>query len=98
MMAVAALPIAQIWEYKDLWIFDLEWTYLFTLNSNYIMRNTDLEDIEMWIKIAEKNINNLRYVDNMILKVENEQDWRNLLIKVKEDNSKIVLLNDYVKR
>ena len=49
------------------------------------MRNTGLEETQVGIKIAGRNINNLRYVDDTIIMVESEEELKNLLIKVKEE-------------
>ena len=48
------------------------------------MRNAGLEEAQAEIKIARKNINNLRYVDDMILMAESEEELKSLLMKVKE--------------
>ena len=52
------------------------------------MRNTGLNEAETGIKIAGRNINNLRYADDTILMAESEEESKSLLIKVKEDNEK----------
>ena len=48
--------------------------YLFNLYAEYIMRNAGLEEAQAGIKIAERNINNLRYADNTTLMAESEED------------------------
>ena len=53
------------------------------------MRNAGLEEAQAGIKIARKNINNLRYADNTILMVENEEELKSLLMKVKEESEKV---------
>ena len=53
------------------------------------MRNAVLEEAQAGIKIARKNINNLRYADNTILMVENEEELKSLLMKVKEESEKV---------
>ena len=58
---------------------------LFNLYAEYIMRNTGLEEAEAGIKIAGRNINNLRYADDTTLMVESEEELKCLLIKVKEE-------------
>ena len=50
------------------------------------MRNSGLEEAQAGIKIARRNINNLRYADDTTLKAENEEELKNLLMKVKEEN------------
>ena len=57
------------------------------LNSQYIMRNTSLNEAQARIKIARKNINNLRYVDNTTLMAESKE-LKSLLMKVKEESKK----------
>ena len=57
---------------------------LFNLYAEYIMRNTGLEEAQAGIKIAKRNINNLRYVDNTTLMAESEEELKNLLMKMKE--------------
>ena len=52
------------------------------------MRNAGLEDTQPGIKIAERNINNLRYADNTTLMAESEEELKSLLMKVKEENEK----------
>ena len=55
------------------------------------MRNTGLEEAQAGIKIAGRNINNLRYVDDTTLKAESEEELRSLLMKVKEESEKVGL-------
>ena len=55
------------------------------------MRNTGLKEIQAGIKIARKNINNLRYADDTTLTAESEEELRNLLMKVKEESEKVGL-------
>ena len=55
------------------------------------MRNAGLEETQAGIKIAGRNINNLRYADNTTLMAENEEDLKSLLMKVKEESEKIGL-------
>ena len=50
------------------------------------MRNAGLEEAEAGIKIAGRNINNLRYADDTTLKAENEEELKSLLMKVKEES------------
>ena len=55
------------------------------------MRNTGLEETQAGIKIARRNINNLRYADDTTLMVESKEELKNLLIKVKEQSEKVGL-------
>ena len=55
------------------------------------MRNTGLEEAQAGIKIAGRNINNLRYEDDITLMAENEEELKNLLRKVKEESEKVGL-------
>ena len=66
---------------------------LFNFYAEYIMRNTGLEEAQAGIKIAWKNINNLRYAEDTTLMAESEEELKNLLIlsKVKEENEKFGL-------
>ena len=62
---------------------------LFSLYAKYIMRNAGLDEKQAGIKIAEGNINNLRYADNTTLMVESKEKLKSLLIKVKEESEKL---------
>ena len=64
---------------------------LFDLYAEYIMRNTGLDEAQAGIKIARRNINNLRYADDITLKAENEEELKSLLMKVKEESEKVGL-------
>ena len=64
---------------------------LFNLYAEYIMRNTGLEEAQAGIKIAGRNINNLRYADDTILMAESEERLKSLLMKVKEESEKVGL-------
>ena len=64
---------------------------LFNLYAQYIMRNTGLEEAQARIKIARRNINNLRYADDTTLMAESEEELKNLLMKVKEESEKVGL-------
>ena len=55
------------------------------------MRNAGLEEVQAGIKIARRNINNLRYADNTILMAESEEELKSLLMKVKEESEKVGL-------
>ena len=65
--------------------------YLFNLYAEYIMRNAGLEEAQAGIKIARKNINNLRYADDTTLMAESEEELKSLLMKVKEESEKVGL-------
>ena len=54
------------------------------------MRNTGLDEAQAGIKIARRNINNLRYADNTTLMAENKEELKSLLMKVKEESEKFV--------
>ena len=55
------------------------------------MRNPGLEEAQAGIKIAWRNINNLRYSDDTTLMAESDEEWKNLLMKVKEESEKVGL-------
>ena len=58
---------------------------LFNLYAEYIMRDSGLEEAHAGIKIARRNINNLRYADDTILMAESEEELKSVLIKIKEE-------------
>ena len=62
---------------------------LFNLYAKYILRNAGLEEAQAGIKIAGRNINNLRYGDDNTLMAENEEELKSLLMKMKEESEKI---------
>ena len=62
---------------------------LFNFYAEYIMRNAVLEEAQAGIKIAGRNINNLRYADDNTLMAENEEELKSLLMKVKEESEKL---------
>ena len=64
---------------------------LFNLYAEYIMRSAGLEETQTEIKIAGRNINNLRYADDTTLMVESEEELKSLLMKVKEESEKVGL-------
>ena len=64
---------------------------LFNLYAEYIMRHTGLEEAQAGIKIAGRNINHLRYADDTTLMAESEEEFKSLLMKVKEESEKVVL-------
>ena len=55
------------------------------------MRNTGLDEAQAGIKIARRNINNLRYTDNTTLMTESEEELKSLLVKMKEESEKVSL-------
>ena len=61
---------------------------LFNLDAEYIMHNARLVESQAGIKIAKRNINNLRYADDTVLMAENEEELQSLLIRVKEKSEK----------
>ena len=64
---------------------------LFNFYAEYIMRNAELEETQAGIKIAGRNINNLRYADDTTLMAESEEELKRLLMKVKEESEKVGL-------
>ena len=64
---------------------------LFNLYAEYIMRKAGLEEAQAGIKIARRNINNLRYVDDTTLMAESEEELKSLLMKVKEESKNVGL-------
>ena len=64
---------------------------LFNFYVEYIIRNAGLEEAQAGIKIARRNINNLRYADDTILMAESEEQPKSLLMKVKEESKKVGL-------
>ena len=67
-------------------ILNIEFSYIF-----YIMRNTGLEEAQAGIKIAGRNINNLRYADDTTLMAESEEELKSLLMRVKEESANVGL-------
>ena len=64
---------------------------LFNFYAEYIMRNAGLEEAQAGIKIARRNINKLRYADDITLMAESEEELKSLLMKVKEESEKVGL-------
>ena len=60
-------------------------------NAEYVMRNTGLEEAQVGIKIARRNINKLRYADDTTLMAESKEQLKSLLIQVQEENEKVGL-------
>ena len=65
--------------------------FAFISPSEYIMRNAGLEEAQAGIKVARRNINNLRYADDTTLMAESEKELKSLLMKVKEESEKVGL-------
>ena len=66
-------------------------TSLLNLHAEYIVRKPGLEEAQAGIKIARRNINNLRYADDTTLMTEREEELKSLLMKVKEESEKFGL-------
>ena len=64
---------------------------LFNFYAEYIMRNAGVHEAQAGIKIARRNINNLRYADDTTLMAESEEELKSLLMKVKEESEKVGL-------
>ena len=62
---------------------------LFNFYAEYIMRNVRLEETQAGIKIARRNINNLRYADDTTLMAESEEELKSLFMKVKVESEKV---------
>ena len=70
---------------------------LLNLYAEYIIRNAGLDEAEAGIKIAGRNVNNLRYADDTTLMSESEEDLKSLLIKVKKESEKVGLNSTFRK-
>ena len=70
---------------------------LFNLYAEYIMRNAGLDEAQVGIKIAGRNINNLRYADDATIMAESEEELKSLLMRVKEQSGKSWLETQYSK-
>ena len=64
---------------------------LFNLYAEYIMQNAGLDEAQAGIKIARRNINNLRYADDTTFMAESEEELKSFLMKVKEESEKVGL-------
>ena len=71
--------------------------FIFNLYAEYIMRNARLNEAQAGIKIAGRNINNLRYADDTTLMAESEEELKSLLIKVKKESEKVGLKLNFQK-
>ena len=70
---------------------------LFNLHAEYIIQNARLNDAPTGIKIARRNINNLRYADDTILTAESKEELKSLLMKVQEGSEKVGLKLNFQK-
>ena len=73
-------------------------TCLFNFYAEYIMRNAGLDESQAGIKIAGRNINNLRYADDTTLMAETVEELKRLLMKVKEESEKVGLNSTFKKQ
>ena len=64
---------------------------LFNLYAEHIMRNARLDELQAGIKISGRNTNNLRYADDTTLMAESKEEWKRLLMRVKEESEKASL-------
>ena len=71
---------------------------LFNLYAEHILQNDRLDEAQAGIKIAGRNINNLRYADDTTLMAESEEELNSLMMKVKEESEKILAQNSTVKK
>ena len=71
---------------------------LFNFYAEYIMRNTGLEETQAGIKVAGRNINNLRYADDTTLMAESKEELKSLSMKVKEESEKAGLNSAFKKQ
>ena len=71
---------------------------LFNLYAEYIIRNAGLDEAQARIKIAGRNISNLRYADDTALMAESKEELKSLLMKVKEKSEKVGLSSTFRKR
>ena len=71
---------------------------LFNLHAEYITQNARLDEAQARIKIAERNINNLRYPDDTTLMAQTEEELNSLLMKVKEESEKAGLIDSTFKK
>ena len=62
--------------------------YLFNLNAEYIIKNTELDEAQAGIKTAGRNINNLRYVGDTTIMAESKEELKSFLMRVKEESEK----------
>ena len=70
---------------------------LFNLYAEYIMKNAGLDEAQAGIKIAGRNVNNLRYADDTTLMTESKEELKSLMMKVKEESEKVGLSSTFRK-
>ena len=70
---------------------------LFNLHAEYSMQNAGLDEAQVGIKIARRNISNLRYTDDITQMAESKEELKNLLMKVKEESAKSWLKTQHAK-
>ena len=70
---------------------------IFNFNAEYIMWNARLDEAQAGVRIAGRNINNLKYTDDTTLKAESEEELKSLLMKVKEDSEKPAWKSTFIK-
>ena len=70
---------------------------LFSLYAEHIMRNAGLDEAQAGVKIARRNVNNLRYGDDTTLMAESEEELKSLLMKVKDESEKVGLNSTFKK-
>ena len=73
------------------------WPYLFNLYSEYIIQNAGLDETQTGIKIAGRNIDNLRYADDATLMTENKEEPKSLLMKGKQESERAGLKLNFLK-
>ena len=73
---------------KGVWQSCILPPYLFSLYAEYIMWNAGLDESQVGIKIAGRNINNLTYADDTTLMTESEEELKSLLVRVREESEK----------
>ena len=73
-------------------------TLLYNFYAEYIMRNAGLEEAQAGIKIARRNINNVRYADDTTLMAESEEELKTLLMEVKEESENVDLNSTFRKQ
>ena len=72
--------------------------FLANIYAEYIMQNAGLDEAQTWIKIAGRNINNLRYADDTTFMAESEEELKSLLMKATEESEKVGLKFNILKR
>ena len=83
--------LVQNWERSTSRLYTVILLIYIYMQSTYIMWNAGLDDSQARVKIARRNINNLRYADDIILMAESKEELKSLLIRVKEESEKAAL-------